>query len=99
MANVFTQIEFPSSLHVQVEDATSERSAVQLSRNYATRHYGKPVGHWVSGGGGSKDGKIYYTYVYSNPDYRDRKPSRKNFSRKHYPHLNSRQRRALFLAA
>ena len=95
MAEVSIRHKFPSSLHVAVKDAKSERSAVQLARNFASKHYGKPVGHYVSSGW--SEGAS--TYVYSNPDYRDRKPSRKSFSRKHYPHLNSRQRRALFLAA
>ena len=92
MTQVTTQIEFPSSLHVAVRDAKSERSAVQLARNYAVKHYGMPVGHYVSSGwsGGA------WTYVYSNPTY---KPSRRHFSRRHFPGLNSRQRRRLYLAA
>jgi hypothetical protein len=69
MTEVSITHEFPSSLHVKVSGAKSERSAVQLSRNFASKHYGTTVGHWVSGGGGTTDGEIYYTYVYSNPSY------------------------------
>ena len=92
MSEVTIRHQFPTSLHVAVADAKSERSAVQLSRNFAARHYGRPVGHYVSSGW--SDGA--YTYVYSNPTY---KPSRRHFSRRHFPTLNSRQRRRLYLAA
>lgn len=71
MASVFITHEFPSCVHVTVTGAASERSAVQLSRNFASKHYRTTVGHWVSAGGRVHDGQIDYTYVYSNPDYHE----------------------------
>ena len=92
MSEVTIRHQFPSSVHVAVTDAKSERSAVQLSRNFATKVYGKPVGHYVSSGW--SDGA--WTYVYANPNYR---PSRRHYRRSQFPGLNSRARRRLWLAA
>lgn len=66
MADLSIRHEFDSCVHVAVSgaDKLSERSRVQLSRNYASQHYGRVVGHWVSAGW--SDGA--YTYVYSKPD-------------------------------
>jgi len=57
--------EFPSCIHVAVSNAVSERSAVALARNFASRHYGTEVGHYVSSGW--SEGAS--TYVFSNPGY------------------------------
>ncbi len=93
MSEVTVRHEFPTSLHVAVSDAKSERSAVQLSRNFAARHYGGPVGHYVSSG--YSDGA--WTYVYSNPN--PPRPSRRAFRRSQLPGMNSRQRRREYLLA
>lgn len=55
--------EYPTCVHIAVAGAVSERSAVMLARNFATRHYGAPVGHWVSSGWSAGAS----TYVFSNP--------------------------------
>lgn len=66
---VYIQHERPTCVHVTVGHARSARSAVQLARHFATRHYGMPVGHYVSSGGRCyADGSTDYTYVYSAPD-------------------------------
>jgi hypothetical protein len=68
MADTIIYHEYPSCVHVRVDGAKSLRSAVQLARNEATRHYGRPVSHYVSSGGGWDAGKpMYYTFVYVNP--------------------------------
>jgi hypothetical protein len=67
--DVHTQCEFDSCLHVEVCGARSERSAVALARNYASEHYGRTVGHYVSSGGSTQaGGAIAYTYVFSVPE-------------------------------
>lgn len=71
LANVYIAHEFPSCIHVAVEGAKSERSAVALSRRFADEHYGNATGHYVSSGGSVRNGEVTLTYVYPNPDYRD----------------------------
>lgn len=72
---VYTQHEYRTCIHVGVQGARNERSAVQLARNYASRHYGMPVGHHVSSGCTMTLPTGWdYTYIYSAPDlvkYRD----------------------------
>jgi len=68
MAKAFIRAEFPSCVHVAVRSAKSERSAVMLARNLASRHYGLTVGHYVSSGGESNpESGMTWTYVFSNP--------------------------------
>lgn len=67
MTEVSIRHEFPSSVHIAVTDPKSERSAVGLARNFASKHYGVRVAHYVSSG--YSEGA--YTYVYSNPSYVD----------------------------
>lgn len=57
-------------VHVSVTSARSERSAVQLARNAASRHYGKPVAHYVSSGGTFGRDGTEYRYVFDHPDGR-----------------------------
>jgi hypothetical protein len=72
-ASVSVQLEFPTCLHVSVSSARSERSAIMLARNFASRHYGARVGHYVSSGGSVSAGRITYIYVFSRPDAATRK--------------------------
>jgi hypothetical protein len=68
MAKAFIRAEYPSCVHVAVCGATSERSAVMLARNLASRHFGLAVGHYVSSGGSSSpETGLTWTYVFSNP--------------------------------
>jgi hypothetical protein len=55
--------------HVSVLGAKSERSAVQLARKAAERHYGMKVDHYVSSGCTLRmtDEETEWRYVYSDP--------------------------------
>jgi hypothetical protein len=67
VADIFIAREFPSCVHVSVRAPKSERSAVALARNLATKHYGQSVGHYASSGGSYSAGVETLTYVFSNP--------------------------------
>lgn len=67
MSNAYVSLEYPGCIHVTVENATSARSAVQLARVAATKHYGQSVSHYVSSGSSHHDGQIDYSFVFSAP--------------------------------
>ena len=69
MAEVSVRAEFDSCVHVGVSGAKSQRSAAMLARNFASRHFGQKVCHYVSSGGESSPQQgITWTYVFSNPN-------------------------------